>query len=138
MAGRTIQVTPRIRMVLNNEGFKEVRKLAVLEAKFHKMGSEWVDRLNAELHAAQTSRQQPVEDGYDYHVHNEGTRIRMYVVAVTARARAHENEHSSILKLMRTSGFDVETHSTETQAKMDKARARRRRAAFRARLATDD
>jgi geranylgeranyl pyrophosphate synthase len=83
--------------------------VAYLEAK----GEEWVAELNTELHAAQAKRKQPVEDGYDHHVTTGGTRARLYIVAETARAQAHEAKHSSILKLMKTSGFDVKKGTGE-------------------------
>lgn len=77
--------------------------VAYLEAK----GVEWVAELNADLRAAQASRKQPVEDGYDFRVTTGGTRARLYIVAATARAQAHEAKHNMILKLMKTTGFDV-------------------------------
>jgi hypothetical protein len=104
------QVGPRIRVELNNATFEEVRKAAPLEAKFAAKGKEWVERLNAELHAAQAARKQPVKDGYKYHISRKGTRIRMDIRAFTARAAAHEKKHSKILKLMHTTGHDVEVH----------------------------
>lgn len=109
MAGRTIKVSPTIRMVLNNEGFRELRHATALEGLLHERGETWIARLNTELHAAQAKRKQPVEDGYTYHVSGVGTRLRLYIVAATARAQAHERAHSSILKLMETTGYDVKT-----------------------------
>jgi geranylgeranyl pyrophosphate synthase len=110
-----------------NDEFEKLRKSEPLSEYFHKMGAEWVDRLNTELHEAQAKRKQKVEDGYVYHVRNEGSRLRMYVVAATARAQAHERKHSSILKLMQTSGLDMDTHDAKKQASLNRARARRDR-----------
>jgi hypothetical protein len=76
------------------------------------MGDQWTADLNTELHAAQAARKQPVEDGYIAHVTEGGTRARLFIVAATARAQAHEAKHSSILKRMRTSGHDVNVHGT--------------------------
>lgn len=88
----------------------QIRKAPGMVALLDSMGEEWVARLNTELHAAQARRKQPVEDGYIHDVTTGGTRARLYIVATTARAQAHEAEHSSILKLMRTSGQDVNVH----------------------------
>lgn len=93
--------------------FTRIRKSEVLETQFHEMGFDWAERLNAELHGAQTARKQPESDGYDYHVRNEGTRVRLYVVASTARGQAHEAKHHSMLKLMRTDDFDVKVHKPD-------------------------
>lgn len=95
------------KIVWHMDEFERIRKVAPLEAMFRKNGEEWVGRLNAELRQAQARRGQPVEDGYKYHITRDGSRIRMYVVAFTARAQAHEAEHQSILKLMHTTGWDV-------------------------------
>lgn len=111
--GRRIKVSPRITMQLNNATFEEVRKAAPLEAMFVAAGKEWVADLNAELHAAQKARKQPMFDGYKYHLSRAGTRIRMDIRAFTARAAAHEKKHSKILKLMKTTGFDIETHGKD-------------------------
>jgi hypothetical protein len=114
--------------------------IAYLEGK----GTEWVAELNTELHAAQARRKQTVEDGYDFHVTTGGTRARLYIVAETARAQAHEAANSSILKLMRTTGFDVNTsrgrrfvnpnpRSGDAKKAVKNARARERRAEKKAR-----
>jgi hypothetical protein len=83
-----------------------------------------------------------VEDGYTYHVHQGHTRVRMYVVAATARAQAHERKHSSILKLMHTSGWDVKSHGEVAKAaaktKARKTREERRRKAREADLSPSE
>lgn len=79
----------------------QIRKAPGMVAYLDAKGTEWVSELNAELHAAQEKRHQPVEDGYDHHIQTGGTRARLYIVAATARAQAHEAAHSSILKLMK-------------------------------------
>lgn len=79
-------------------------------AHLEEMGAEWVTRLNAELHSAQAARKQPIEDGYNHHVVVGGSRARLFIVAASARAQAHEAKHSSILKLMRTSGYKPKVH----------------------------
>lgn len=91
----------------HDEEFGEIRRSPGMVAHLDGMGEQWVARLNEELHGAQARRNQPVEDGYDHHITTGGTRARLYVVASTARAQAHEAKHGSILKLMRTSGLDV-------------------------------
>jgi hypothetical protein len=92
----------------NLDEFERIRKAPLLEAKLVEMAEEWVGRLNAELHAAQAKRKQPVEDGYTFHLSQRGNRSRVHIVAFTARAQAHEARNQSILKLMRTSGHDVQ------------------------------
>lgn len=91
----------------------QIRKAPGMVAYLEAKGTEWVAELNAELHTAQAARKQPVEDGYTHHVTTEGTRARLYIVAATARAQAHEAKNSSILKLMKTTGFDVKRGSGE-------------------------
>lgn len=91
----------------HTEEFANIRRSPGMVAHLKAMGEEWEARLNSELHAAQAARKQPVEDGYDHHITTGGTRARLYMVAATARAQAHEAKHNSILKLMRTSGLDV-------------------------------
>lgn len=93
--------------------FTRIRKSPVLEANFHEMGFDWAERLNAELHAAQAARKQDEADGYDYHVRNEASRLRLYVVASTARGQAHEAKHHSILKMMRTGDLDVKVRKPD-------------------------
>jgi hypothetical protein len=133
MAGRTIKVSPNIRMVLHNEEFERVRKTGAMIGLLHLRGEEWVERLNNELHAAQAKRRQPVEDGYVYHVSDRGTRARLYVVAATARAQAHERAHSSILRLMETTNYDVKTRGQlEKAAKKAAAKVKRKEARQRA------
>lgn len=90
----------------------QIRNAPGMVAHLESMGEKWVDRLNTELHAAQTARKQPVEDGYTKHITAGGSRARLFIVAMTARAQAHEAKHSSILKLMQTSGHDVDVHGT--------------------------
>jgi hypothetical protein len=137
MAGRTIRVTPNIRMVLHNEEFKRIRKSAALVGLFNLRGEEWVERLNNELHIAQAKRKQPVEDGYVYHVSDRGTRARLYIVAATARAQAHERAHSSILKLMETTNYDVKTRGQLEKVAKKKAAAKQRKEARRRAAAGD-
>jgi hypothetical protein len=112
--GRQFRAGTHFRVELNNPGFVEMRKDAKLVSMFRVRGETWCARLNAELHAAQTARKQPVADGYTFYVHTEGTRVRLYVVAFTARAQAHEKKHSSILKLMETSGYEVKKNADLT------------------------
>lgn len=119
--------------VWNLDEFERVRKDPAIEALFHERGKEWVGKLNAELHAAQMKRKQPVEDGYVYHIHDRGTRTRMYIVAATARAQAHEKAHSSILKLMETTKYDVKLRKVLNR----RAAARKAAATRRARKAAE-
>lgn len=91
----------------NESEFTRIRKAPALEATFHEMGLEWADALNNELHAAQAKRKQEEADGYDYHVRNEPSRLRLYMVASTARGQAHEAKHHSILKHLPTGDLDV-------------------------------
>jgi hypothetical protein len=91
----------------NTEEWQAIRKAPALEAMFMGLGESWVDRLNTELHNAQAARKQPVADGYKYAIRRDEDRLRMYIWAFTARAMAHEAAHQSILRLMRTSGFET-------------------------------
>ena len=88
-------------------------------------GETWCSRLNAELHTAQRARKQKVADGYTYHIHSTGTRLRLYIVAFTARAQAHERKHSSILKLMETTRYDVQTSATRAKTAARKVAAQK-------------
>lgn len=85
----------------------QIRKTPGMIITLRNMGAGWIGDLNDELNAAQARRKQPVEDGYDSHVTEGGSRARLFIVAASARAQAHEAKHGSILKLMRTSGLDV-------------------------------
>ena len=114
-AGRQFRAGEHFRVRLNIPGFIEMRKDSALVEMFRARGETWVARLNTELHAAQKARKQPVADGYKYYVHTEGSRARLYVLAFTARAQAHERKHSSILKLMETSGLEVKMHAQLTK-----------------------
>lgn len=91
----------------NTEDWQYIRKTPQLEAMFAEMGQDWVGRLNTELHEAQARRRQPIADGYKFAINRDEDRLRMYIWAYTARAMAHEAAHQSILRLMRTSGFDT-------------------------------
>lgn len=112
--GRTFRAGDSFRVELNNPGFIAMRKDAKLVSMLRVRGETWVSRLNAELHKAQRARKQPIADGYKFYVHTEGTRARLYIVAFTARAQAHERKHSSILKLMETTGYDVKMQADLT------------------------
>jgi len=113
--GRQFKAGENFRVRLNNPGFVEMRKDSKLVSILRVRGETWVSRLNAELHAAQKARRQPIADGYAFYVHTEGSRARLYVVATTARAQAHERKHSSILKLMETSQYEVKLHAQLTK-----------------------
>jgi hypothetical protein len=91
--------------------FPPIRKSPGMVAHLKGMGEQWTAELNAELHSAQAARNQPVEDGYTAHITTGGSRARLFIVAASARAQAHEAKHSSILKLMRTSGHDVDVNT---------------------------
>lgn len=134
MAGRTFKVGPNITVQLNNEEFVKLRKDPAIEGLLHERGEDWVARLNAELHEAQIKRKQPVEDGYTYHIGKEGDRLRLYVIAATARAQAHERKHSSILKLMETSGWDVKSRGELIKIAEKKVAAKKRKAERRRKL----
>jgi hypothetical protein len=84
----------------NNPEWKRIRTTPETKAELETRGKQWVDRLNADLHAAQAARKQPVEDGYMYDITTEGSRYRLYVWPFTARAIAHEAVNQSMLKLV--------------------------------------
>jgi hypothetical protein len=126
-SGRQFKAGPNIRVRLNNAGFIEMRKDAKLVSIFRVRGETWVSRLNEELHRAQQARKQPIADGYTYYIHEGGTRARLYIIATTARAQAHERKHSSILKLMETSRYEVVKHEHLTvEQQLASAHARQR------------
>lgn len=128
--GRRFKAGPNFVVQLNNPGFIEMRKDPKLVSILRVRGETWVSRLNTELHAAQKARRQPIADGYTFYVHTEGTRARLYIVATTARAQAHERKHSSILKLMETSRYEVKLHAQLTKEQRvagAEARARSKR-----------
>lgn len=101
------------RFVWNDDAFDEIRTSVGMVAYLEAMGKKWITRLNAELKTAQARRGQPAEDGYEMHITTGGSRARLYIVAATARAQAHEAKHNSILKLMQTSGHDVKKGTGE-------------------------
>jgi len=112
--GRQFRAGDSFRVRLSNPGFVEMRKDPKLVSMLRVRGETWVSRLNTELHAAQKARRQPIADGYTFYVHTDGSRARLYIVAFTARAQAHERKHSSILKLMETTGYDVKKQADLT------------------------
>jgi hypothetical protein len=114
--GRKFKAGEHFKVQLNNAEFQRVRKAAKLESILRVRGETWCSRLNAELHKAQRARKQPVADGYTFYIHSDGSRLRLYIVAFTARAQAHEKKHSSILKLMETTKYDVKRQSELTRA----------------------
>lgn len=91
------------RFVWNMAEFRRIRNSPGMTEYLRAKGEKWVAELNAELREAQAKRRQPVEDGYIYWI-SHGTRARLHIIAKTARAQAHEAEHSSILKLMHIEG----------------------------------
>lgn len=93
--------------------FTRIRKAPALEEAFHEMGFAWAEALNTELHAAQAKRKQEEADGYDYHVHDEPSRLRLYMVASTARGQAHEAKHHSILKHLPAGVDDVKVRKPD-------------------------
>lgn len=93
-------------MYSNTEDWQYIRKAPELITMFNTLGEGWVGALNQELHAAQRARKQPVADGYKHAISVNDDRIRMRIWAFTARAMAHEAKHQSILRTMRTSGFE--------------------------------
>lgn len=84
----------------NNPEWRRIRTTPATQAELEERGKQWTERLNAELHAAQAKRHQPIEDGYMFDVTTGGTRARLYVWPFTARAIAHEAVNQSMLKLV--------------------------------------
>lgn len=82
----------------NVDEFERIRKSPGMIGHLNAIGRETVSRCNAELHAAQAKRKQPVEDGYDRTLSLIGDRARLIITPVTARAMAHEAVNHSILK----------------------------------------
>lgn len=82
----------------NVDEFEKIRKSAGMVGHLNDIAKETVTRCNAELHAAQAKRRQPVEDGYDRTLSLSGDRARVFIAATTARAMAHEAVNNAILK----------------------------------------
>lgn len=87
-----------MRIKWNLDEFERVRKSPGMKAHLNDIGSVTVARCNADLHAAQSARKQPVADGYDHKVTEGSTRARLIISATTARALAHEAVNNAILK----------------------------------------
>jgi hypothetical protein len=82
----------------NIDEFERIRKSPGVIGHLNSIGRETVSRCNAELHAAQAKRKQPVEDGYDRTLSLIGDRATLIITPVTARAMAHEAVNNAILK----------------------------------------
>jgi hypothetical protein len=97
MARRKISEHFSIDFGNNNPAWREMRNSPAMDEYLHRVGEETVSRCNADLHAAQTQRRQPAEDGYDYTI-THGSRARLNIFPDTPRAMAHEAVNQSILK----------------------------------------
>jgi hypothetical protein len=97
MARRQISEHFAIDFGFNNPAWREMRNSPAVDEYLDRVGAETVAKCNADLHAAQTKRRQPVEDGYDFHI-THGTRARLNIFPDTPRAIAHEAVNQSILK----------------------------------------
>lgn len=84
----------------SNPEWNRIRTSEEMQAHLEARGQEWTARLNGDLRSAQAQRKQPIEDGYDHNVNNEGSRARLYVWPFTARAIAHEAVNQAMLKLV--------------------------------------
>jgi hypothetical protein len=87
-----------MRIDWNISEFEEIRKSPGMVAHLNSLGAETVTRCNAELHAAQAKRKQPIADGYDHKVTEGSDRARLIISATTARGLAHEAVNNAILK----------------------------------------
>lgn len=81
----------------NNPMWRAIRNAPGVDEHLNKVGEETVGRCNGDLRAAQANRNQPQEDGYDYHI-THGSRSRLNIFPSTARAIAHEAVNQTILK----------------------------------------
>jgi hypothetical protein len=97
MARRQISEHFAIDFGFNNPAWREMRNSPAVDEYLDRVGAETVAKCNADLHAAQTKRRQPVEDGYDFHI-THGTRRRLNIFPDTPRAMAHEAVNQTILK----------------------------------------
>lgn len=100
------QLTARIAIDFpdNSPEWERIRKSAGMVAFLEKMGGETVTRCNADLSSAQAARKQPIADGYNHHISTGGSRARLYIEPVTARAIAHEAVNHAILKSLPIGG----------------------------------
>lgn len=106
--------------------FQRIRTSPGLRTWLTDLGTQLVSELNAELHAAQQKRNQPVEDGYKFYVVKGGeSRYRLHVLAFTARGMAHEAKHQSILRKLGEAAAIVE-RSEATADRRDRLAALRR------------
>jgi hypothetical protein len=97
MARRQISEHFTINFGFNNPAWREIRNSPAVDQYLERVGEETVARCNADLHAAQAKRRQPVEDGYDFHI-THGTRSRLNIFPDTPRAIAHEAVNQTILQ----------------------------------------
>lgn len=97
MAKRKISEHFAIDFGTNNPEWRAMRNSPGTDQYLTEVGEQTVERCNAELHAAQAARGQPVEDGYDYHI-THGSRSRLNIFPNTARGMAHEAVNQAILK----------------------------------------
>lgn len=97
MARRQISEHFAINFDRNSPAWRQIRNSAGVDEHLSQVGEETVSRCNGDLHAAQTKRHQPVEDGYDFHI-THGSRSRLNIFPSTPRAMAHEAVNQAILK----------------------------------------
>ena len=87
-----------MRINWNIDEFDNIRKSAGLKAYFEEIGDVTVSRCNADLHAAQAARNQPIADGYEHKVTEGVSRAKLIIAATAARAMAHEAVNNAMLK----------------------------------------
>ncbi|OBH07936.1 hypothetical protein [Mycobacterium sp. E1747] len=97
MAKRRISEHFSIDFGSNNPEWRILRNSPGVDEYLTRLGEETIARCNADLRAAQAARQQPQEDGYDFHI-THGSRSRLNIFPNTPRAMAHEAVNHTILK----------------------------------------
>jgi hypothetical protein len=112
MARRQISEHFTINFGFNNPAWREIRNSPAVDQYLERVGEETVARCNADLHAAQAKRRQPVEDGYDFHI-THGTRSRLNIFPDTPRAIAHEAVNQTILQNVPVGGPKGAAHGPD-------------------------
>lgn len=105
----------------NNPEWERIRNTPEMDAYLEKIGEDTVSRCNDDLHAAQARRNQPVEDGYDFHI-THGSRARLNIFPDTPRGMAHEAVNQSILKNMPVGEIKGEARGADYEVPRELAR----------------
>lgn len=121
MSKRKISEHFSIDFGFNNPEWRRMRNSSGVDDYLERVGKETVTRCNADLRAAQAKRNQPQEDGYDYHI-THGSRARLNIFPDTARAIAHEAVNQTILKNISVGAAKAEARQPDHEIPRELAR----------------